>query len=766
MKLSSAAYELDSSFSSPPTPEAALRELLRGADDYVDSVSTLAAYRRERISMPESLHGSPDVLSLLPDDARHYLEAPERMLRPEEDSQCDIVPYWDPALRNSSRAYKDLIRHLHKIGYLDFTLEPKERAGIFFVNKANDKIRLIIDGRRANARFRDPPGVSLATAEAFARFEMEDRSDQDPVISVGLSDVKDCFHRMAQPRWLREYFALDPIPACWVGLQGTSLGGITLACDDLIYPMPAPLCMGCSWSLFFAQKANQHIMGLVPALQCSRSFSDRSEPVVFNSEALDGSSYHFVYVDNLGILSESRQHVETAIGQVTEAFHATQLLLHPGEVKDSAVDSLGCRLEGRKHSTRLKPARFHRVRQATLAILDRGRCTGRVMEIIVGHLTYSFLIARPLLAIFDHCYRFIRRHYTEKAKLWAGVQDELRAAVGGLIFCQADWKRQWNTVVSSSDASLSGYGVCTSTWPLAWVQKVGRMPERERFRRSAGHSARESALESHFIDGDLQDWSGSLRDSGWRLDDKFPEVPSPLLASHRWSTKLMGTWHHAEGIFELESLALLKSLVRIAKGRFGRDTRQLLLVDNMAVALAFSRARSRNTRVLRIIRKFNAWCLGRNIAASIRWIPSELNSADAPSRYADGGPKAHSEPSKHIKETASAQNQDTSRSHGPCFDAGRSSTSRGGPSSHTGDSEGRERRSLHRERLSEGQACPESIREKLIVEHDRSRTRAHASSQGPEAAGPQSPCQAQAQEVSRWKTRPSPVGCSAAIKPS
>ncbi|CAE7628065.1 pksN [Symbiodinium sp. CCMP2592] len=229
VKLSSEAYELDASFSSPPTPEAALRELLRGADDYVDSVSTLAAYRRERISMP----------------------APERMLRPEEDFQCDIVPYWDPALRNSSRAYKDLIRHLHKIGYLDFTLEPKERAGIFFVNKANDKIRLIIDGRRANARLREPPGVSLATAEAFARFEMEDCSDQDPTISVGLSDVKDCFHRMTQPRWLREYVALDPIPAGWVGLQGTSLGGITLARDDLIYPMPAPLCMGCSWSLFF-----------------------------------------------------------------------------------------------------------------------------------------------------------------------------------------------------------------------------------------------------------------------------------------------------------------------------------------------------------------------------------------------------------------------------------------------------------------------------------------------------------------------------------
>ena len=115
------------------TPEAALVELLCGADDYSGPASTLAAYRRERVSMPDSLHGSPALAELLPEDAIRYLEAPERMLKEDGDCYCDVAPYWGATLRNSPRAYKDFIRHLYKIGYLDATLEPKERAGIFFL---------------------------------------------------------------------------------------------------------------------------------------------------------------------------------------------------------------------------------------------------------------------------------------------------------------------------------------------------------------------------------------------------------------------------------------------------------------------------------------------------------------------------------------------------------------------------------------------------------------------------------------------------------
>ena len=640
VKLASDSFKLEGGFSSPPTPEAALTELLRGADDYSGPASTLAAYHRERVSMPDSLHNSPALSELLPEDALHFLEAPERMLRTEEDVDCDVVPYWDATLRNNPRAYKDFIKHLYGIGYLDVTRSPKERAGMFFVKKSDGvRIRLIIDARRGNARFRDPPGISLATSEAFARFELECQEDSTATeaglgVAFGLSDVKDCFHRMVQPKWMREYFSLDPVPAEWLGLGGTILDGYRLKHDDLIWPMPAPLCMGFSWSLFFAQKANQHLMSKIPSLVSSRLFSDRSHPVVIKAGMEDEAqpSHHYVHVDNLGMISTNTGALKEALTQVTNEFYARGLDLHPGEVAQQGVDTLGCRVDGVNYCTTLKPTRVHKVRQALRGLLIRGKCSGRLLENMIGHLTYSFLMARPLLSIFDRTYKFIKRHYDAKVPLWPSVRDELTAALGGIIFCQADWTRTWNKVVSASDASLGGFGVCTAEWPLEIVQNVGRQQERERFRRTVGHSARESALECARIGP-----SGSLdhrdaNEAGWDVDQNFPEVPHEWLREERWDVKLKGLWKHSEKIFELETLALLKSFSRLAKSRYGRDSRQLLLVDNMAVALAFSRSRSKNRRVLQIIRKFSAWALGRNVACAVRWIPSELNAADKPSR--------------------------------------------------------------------------------------------------------------------------------------
>ena len=374
VKLASDSFKLEDGFSLPPTPEAALVELLRGADDYSGPASTLTAYRRERVSMPDSLHSSFALSELLPDDALHYLEAPERMLKSNEDVDCDVVPYWDAALRNKPRAYKDFIKHLHGIGYLDVTREPKERAGMFFVKKSDGvRIRLIIDARRGNSRFRDSPGISPANCEAFARFELEDKGDtlspeagcDFPSLSVGLSDVKDCFHRMVQPRWMREYFALDPVPADWLDLGGTYLEDHLLKKDDLIWPMPAPLCMGFSWSLYFAQKANQHLMSSIPYLASSRLFSDRSQPVVIATDEVSQAqpSHHYVYVEtDIGALKE-------ALVQVTNEFYSHGLDLHPGEVAQEGVDTLGCRLDGIRHCTSLKPSRAHNVRQALRGLL-------------------------------------------------------------------------------------------------------------------------------------------------------------------------------------------------------------------------------------------------------------------------------------------------------------------------------------------------------------------------------------------------------------
>ena len=62
---------------------------------------------------------------------------------------------------------------LHKARYLVFTQRPKGRRGAFFVKKSDaEKIRLIIDARGTNAKFKTPPGVDLLTSDGFSRVEM------------------------------------------------------------------------------------------------------------------------------------------------------------------------------------------------------------------------------------------------------------------------------------------------------------------------------------------------------------------------------------------------------------------------------------------------------------------------------------------------------------------------------------------------------------------------------------------------------------------
>ena len=286
-----------------PSQEAALRELLHGQDGYAEpSVpASLAPFKLELISLPQDLRGAPRAEDLLSVEDRRYLEVQERMLR--SDSECVEVqpkkPYWDPALKNNPRNYRKFIQKLHSIEYLEYTLSPVQHAGVFFVWKSDrQKIRMIVDARPANCEFADPPGVSLATAETFSKFEVECDSGTPPNdfgLFVGLSDVKDCFHRIKQPRWLSKHFCFLPIEARHVGLTGHWLEGRQLSSSDLIYPMPGSLCMGFTGSLFFAQRINEAMMDRVDTLEGSTRIHDRGGPAIFSPASTHGVK-NFVYM--------------------------------------------------------------------------------------------------------------------------------------------------------------------------------------------------------------------------------------------------------------------------------------------------------------------------------------------------------------------------------------------------------------------------------------------------------------------------------------
>ncbi|CAE7731551.1 unnamed protein product [Symbiodinium sp. CCMP2592] len=642
----------------PLSQEAALRELLHGRSDYhspTDPIA-LAPFKQELVSLPESLHCAPTAVSLLGGSDRLYLEEEGRMLRESPPEHIAIRPYWDPSLRYNRRTYRGFMRRLRDLGYLEFTRAPLEEAGIFFVLKSDRKhLRMIVDARRANAVFREPPGVDLCSAEGFSRIEVEDLADcrgladgfpgegvfpDDWGLYVGLSDVKDAFHRMKQPRWLSRYFCFLPLTAGELGLTGDELEGSRLRSHDVVYPMPGSLCMGFSWSLYFCQRINENQLREVFGPDRTRLISDRGPPAVF-TRGSPAAMRQYVYVDNLGVISSDRQQVENALDQVTEHFTAKELLLHPGEVHRTRIKSLGVELNGTTLTTRVSAERLHRVRQGIRALLSRKRASGRTLQIVIGHATYCALANRRVMPIFHTVYKYIEKFGDKVGVLWDTVCAELRAFSGLMVFLESRWDRPWSSKVMCSDASEEGYGVVSSWWSPREVAAHGRVPERGRFRRSGGHNARESALTSAgFVKDELTgqwlagevDSQDYLSQAGWEIDDQFPEIPGGLLRKEAWTPEVVGAWKRPDNIVRLEARALIIALQRVCRDIGGSSIRQLCLVDSMSVALCMDRCRSRDFRLLCLVRKFCSLCLAHDVTVTIRWVPSELNNADEGSR--------------------------------------------------------------------------------------------------------------------------------------
>ena len=261
-----------------------------------------------------------------------------------------------------------------------------------------------------------------------------------------------------------------------------------------------------------------------------------------------------------------------------------------------------------------------------------------------GSLRFWLDIARIVVWWADVCWVF----FTTATNLSVpttmfqpSVASELRAFCGLMPLLRSEWSRPWNEVVTVSDASEEGFGVCADRLDRQAVASIGRVSERDRFRRSGGHSARESALTSAgFVKSEVTgQWAEGVLDdeeylqlSGWDLDPRFPEISKDILQSTTWSTVRQGPWKKKEHIVHLESRALVKSMEFAVHDNLAANTRQLFLVDSMSAALAFDRCRSKNYRMLRQIRKFCSVSLARNISFSVRWVPSELNPADGPSR--------------------------------------------------------------------------------------------------------------------------------------
>jgi hypothetical protein len=321
------------------------------------------------------------------------------------------------------------------------------------------------------------------------------------------------------------------------------------------------------------------------------------------------------------------------------------LHLHEINLQAGASEALGMIVDTELMETGNSWKRFGRIRKAISAILNQRMVSGWSVEVLVGHCTYFALVRRDLLSIFHATYSFIQKCYDKPMPLWKTVREEFSAFKALMVFAFASWTTPWNPYVYACDSSMGGFGVLRSEWGPELAGKVGRTKgwkrgaenARERSLEAAGFALdAEGRLEKDEhgdyirLDGDLME---KIRNSKLEADPSFPEVPAKLLEPNLWQRVQSNRWDFSEAIHLLEARSIVKISDRLANIKYLSDQRILILNDNLAVVLAFSRRRARDFKLLLQVRRIAAVSLAKDFRFAFRWIPSELNVADFDSRH-------------------------------------------------------------------------------------------------------------------------------------
>lgn len=169
-----------------------------------------------------------EAATLLKTDHAHMLFGPEEMMPISQ-----MVPCAGSTLRRNMEAPCQFILRLMDDAPVEISVGPKHEV---LCGEECCSSRLIVDARPANEMTRDPHGVALRSADGLSRIEVQsgDPEPRDgggerrrPNIQVhfAIAGMKDCFHRLRAPPWLRQYFALLCRFARAVGLAGVLLDG-------------------------------------------------------------------------------------------------------------------------------------------------------------------------------------------------------------------------------------------------------------------------------------------------------------------------------------------------------------------------------------------------------------------------------------------------------------------------------------------------------------------------------------------------------------
>ena len=161
------------------------------------------------------------------------------------------------------------------------------------------------------------------------------------------------------------------------------------------------------------------------------------------------------------------------------------------------------------------------------------------------------------------------------------------------------------------------------------IKQLGSYSERWRFKNPEFSTARMAIAE-----GEKIRWNEEVDDAFPQLQPnstKFRDVEFRHV-TRDW--KLVGRyrWKQVEAMPVLEAKANLYAVRHAMRRVSGHRKRHLVLTDSMTAALAIGKGRSASWKMRTVVQKISAILLATGSSLQCRWIPSEWNPADGPSR--------------------------------------------------------------------------------------------------------------------------------------
>ena len=623
----------------PKDSQGALSNLCSSSKTYDSGRGDVQPYVKENISWPQVSNRPVPLGECLPDADREWLGAwRQHMLQPDDvckSQRVDVVPYIDPILKHNPQAYNDFLKELVSRNMIDFKIDDGSAAslGVFFVKKKSGQLRLIFDTRKLNQEFVPPPSTDLPSADAFTRTEFVESSP----FYVGSGDLANAFYTLAVPRDLAEKFTLPAIEAWRVGVA--QIDGIPILPGAKVTPFITVLPMGWSWALHLCQSVLLHAIS-VSGFKSKQIIGDKRESVTlkeFDDLAVAA------YVDNFGVFGSSSKAVDAGLDKIIQTLRAWGLQVHEIEPASLKADFVGLSFDGQRGTVSIKSSRINKIKFAIDELLERQFCSGRVMQLLVGHITWALLCRRSGLSLLNACYAFIGDASTKHKRLWKSVRQELHWISSLLPLLRFKVNSSWGHDVTSSDSSPWGLGVCYRQLDVETVQTIGRSSERWRYIFPDATNARAHALDdsNHCMTSSIDNqvsMQGCNEDddhSNLIRDGHFEEVPPSILESNDWKVAWSRPWKFEANILNTEARALVWSaelLLRCSRS-FGK--RLLCLTDNLPLALGVCKGRAKSQHLKSSLRKICALSLATQSKIHVRWVPSERNVADKPSRATD-----------------------------------------------------------------------------------------------------------------------------------